>query len=186
MIRKLAVSLAIAMLMFVLAPLADANIVTFSEIILPSTTPLTNQYAAFDVTFSNTYYAIDSRFLQDGYGIAEAINPATIFFATPVSALSITWVTVNTDFVATAYDASNNVLSTFSAAACGADCEGVASLAGADISSVIWHDNAGLVGIDSLTFTEGSTATPEPSSLLLLGTGLTGLVGFFRRKISVM
>ncbi len=45
---------------------------------------------------------------------------------------------------------------------------------GANNNSVFW---------DNLTFNE-TPAVPEPSSILLLGAGLLGLVGFGRKKIS--
>ncbi len=156
MIKKLTVSLAIIVLMFVLAPLANADGFTLSGGILLDASTITSQYGAHDLMLGNTYYSIDSRFSQDRYGIAERPNE----------------------------------LSAFSAAGCRADCEGVARLENTDFShfiwyDFIWHDNPGSVVIDPLPFTQGAIATPEPRSLLLLGSGLIGLARLFRRRIPI-
>lgn len=40
----------------------------------------------------------------------------------------------------------------------------------------------GYIVLDDLTFTSAAVTTPEPGTLVMLGTGLVGMVGFRRRK----
>ena len=149
------------MLLLILTGIAQADTVNFNEVVLSTGTEMSTEYAAYDLILSNTFYAVDSAFTEDGYGIAETVPPATIDFINPVTNLSIHWVSVlNAAFIATAYDASNNVLSTFSGGMCGETCSGSVSLSGADISRLVWHDHTGTVGIDSLSFSQ--LADPLP------------------------
>lgn len=55
---------------------------------------------------------------------------------------------------------------------------------GSDNISFSFRDDPGYMGLDNVSVTESSgQSVPEPSSLLLLGTGVIGLGGIIRRKL---
>lgn len=156
-----------------------ADTINFSEIALPNFTDLTTEYSALNVTFQDTFYVFDARFSENGVGITTTANPATINFIVPVTGLSISWLSLDTDFYADAYDSANNLLSSFHAGPCGNPCTGTAGLGGSAISRLVWHDNLRGVGIDSVSFRQ--QAVPEPSALILLA-GALGAIGWRARK----
>ncbi len=63
-----------------------------------------------------------------------------------------------------------------------------ATINGVMITQITGIDNAGeitgfYIGSDGLSHGFYATATPEPSSLLLMGSGALGLLGVIRRKL---
>ncbi len=63
----------------------------------------------------------------------------------------------------------------------GVGCGGTGS--GANCPSTAYFDNTTLGSIPSESLTIDGTATPEPSSLMLFGSGVLGLAGVLRRRL---
>ena len=106
-------------------------------------------------------------------------DPLNITFSSPVSGFSI----VVTNNIADTFTVADN-LGDSSSAFLVLDSEHTFSLSGSGISSVTIssaNQSDWDFAIDNVTFAPAA-ATPEPSSLALLGTGLAALVRFGRRR----
>ena len=77
-------------------------LITFDEIIFPENSPITNEYAGFGVTFSNSYYDVQGWNLPTGHHIANFSPSITypylgISFAERVSDASCLFITNKQD-----------------------------------------------------------------------------------------
>lgn len=121
---------------------------------------------------------------HSGHAVLFSIDfpSITATFQTPVDFVSL-WYSSSSDFYLDAYDADGNLIAqSYGGSNLGTNNYIQVNTATNSIDHVIMHDSGNNFTVDDFTapIVTGSP-TPEPASILLLGTGLVGLASTRRR-----
>ena len=197
MSRKVAVTLALAMLMFVLAPatLADLIFTPTGVVLIPEGSQVTSQSVIGGFgNCQNNVEEVDFKF-QGGTGSTISClgvegNLTTIEFTVPVTDLSLTAIISPANHFASLTADNGFVFECSDDPAFPPPCPVFGSIVfgsieltlGGPISFLQLVSNDDFSGIESLTVDAGD---PPTSSLVLLGFGLIGLLVSFRRKVPI-
>ena len=189
--RKLAVTLAVALLMFVFAPMATADLITVPGgrvLVIPDGSQITSVFLLIQFPGCGNTIGLDFQF-QGGtgstFGCTNDVTVTDINFTVPVTDLSITALITGLSNTLFANGGFPPVFQCdfFPTDTCPET--GMLNLTlGGPISSVLLSSFMGQPsGIESMSFT-ADAGDPPTSSLVLLGFGLMGLLVSFRRKVA--
>jgi hypothetical protein len=143
---------------------------------------LTNQYAAFGLTFHKVYRYIDSRDPWDDFGISNGFlaqngweaTLGTVFFSQLTDSVGFDWWTIDdNEFTVQAFASNGALLGGFSGLGSGSDM-----IVADDISYLEFHNGGGFVQISNLSYDR--SVIPEPGTVALFGLGMLG-AGIIRR-----
>lgn len=149
-------------------------------------TPDTGNLMWVDSAYIGQYNNFGTQSLHNNYA-PQSFNTLTMQFTGTTTGFGFFWGASDSQWVLTAYDSSNNPIESFNLpithGSNAGDFVGLLDpgIARATLSGI----GSDYVFIDNFEFNATNSTTPEPGSLLLLGSGILSVAGVIRRKPGV-
>jgi hypothetical protein len=137
-----------------------------------------------DGAYIGQYNTFGTQSLHNNYD-PQSFNTLTINFNGTTTGFGFFWGASDSQWTLTAYDSSHNPIESFLLPITHASNAGdfVGLLDPGIASATLAGTGSDYIFVDNFEFNGTSSTTPEPGSLLLLGSGLVCVASVFRRKL---
>jgi len=166
--------------------------ITFDEILLAAGTPVSDQYAAYGITFLGMVYDAGAAGALQGIAghylgnFIPITNPFTMFFSNAISGVAFAMGTNPNDATTISAYNGSTLVGTFTSPSTYTDPNaywGFTADNGASFDRIeVNVGGGGTADIDNIQMARSVTTAPEPATIALVGTGLFGLAAIVRRR----